>query len=434
MGTPSRPQVRQGWGAIVTAASTQASVRHARLCLPTTEEAGRTAVPHPRRVTAPRVVLYSHDTCGLGNIRRTLLLAETVRAEYPQASVLVVTGSPVIHAFRIPDGVDYVKLPTLDRTDADRYSPRFLHGGSSIMHLRRDILERTITGFDADLIVVDKRPSGIDGELAATLDALARRPRRPRLVLGIRDILDEPVRTRASLARSRAMETIAAHYDEVWIYGEPSIFDAVTEYAFPREVAARTKFCGYLKRPTIQGPRRAGPPRVLVTTGGGEDGMAILRAYLRDLIALPRAVALHSVIVCGPESAAADRATLRTEFGALADVELLDFDADMTPRYADADVVVSMAGYNTVCELLSFGKKAVLVPRSEPVREQLIRAELLAARGYFRMLRQDALVPGALMQDVLDVLAAPAVAHHIDLDGLPRIRERMRALLEPEAL
>lgn len=378
------------------------------------------------------MVLYSHDTCGLGNIRRTLLLAETIRSEYPRSSVLVVTGSPVIHAFRIPEGVDYVKLPTVDRTDADRYSPRFLNGAPSIMNLRRDILERTIMGFDADLIIVDKRPSGIDGELTGTLEALAARPRWPRLVLGVRDILDEPSKTRASMAKSRAMETIARYYDEVWIYGEPSIFDAVAEYGYPPEVAARTRYCGYLKRPTIQTSRPDGPPRVLVTTGGGEDGVAVLRAYLRDLIALPRAIALQSVVVCGPELAAAPRAALRAEFGSMPDVELLDFEGDMTRRYAEADVVVSMAGYNTVCELLSFGKRAVLVPRVAPVREQLIRAELLQARGYVRMLRPDALEPGALMALVLESLASPTPLHGVDLDGLPRIRQRLRALLDEE--
>lgn len=382
-----------------------------------------------RATVAPRIVLYSHDTCGLGNIRRTLLLAETVRSEYPQASVLVVTGSPVIHAFRIPDGVDYVKLPTLDRTDADRYSPRFLHGGSDIMALRRDILERTIVGFDADLIVVDKRPSGIDGELESTLEALSARTHRPRLVLGVRDILDEPARTRASWAKSHAMDTIARYYDEVWIYGERSIFDAVEQYGFSEDVAARTRFCGYLKRAVVQTPRQEGPPRVLVTTGGGEDGVAILRAYLNDLNALPRAVALQSAVVCGPELSMSARDALRREFGHLPDVELIDFEPDMTRRYAEADVVVAMAGYNTVCELLSCGKRAVLVPRAVPVREQLMRAQLLAARGYFRMLNPDQLRPGVLMQLVLDTLSAPVPAHAVDLEGLPRIRQRLRALL-----
>lgn len=383
-----------------------------------------------RQVHGPRILLYSHDTCGLGNIRRTLLLAETVRDEYPDASVLVVTGSPVIHAFRIPAGVDYVKLPTLDRTDADRYSPRFLGGAASIMSLRRDILERTIVGFDADLIVVDKRPSGIDGELETTLTAIEGMARRPRLVLGLRDILDEPKRTRASFEKSRAMETIARYYDEVWIYGERSIFDAVREYGFPDTVARRTRYCGYLKRPTVQITRPAGPPRVLVTTGGGEDGAAVLRAYLSDLVALPRAVQLRSVVVCGPDLPATARAALRAEFDGLSDVEMIDFEPDMTRRYAEADVVVSMAGYNTVCELLSYGRKAVLVPRATPVVEQLIRANLLAARGYFRMVAPGAVVPGALMRAVLDSLADPVRGHAVDLDGLPRIRARVRTLLE----
>lgn len=386
-----------------------------------------------RCVQTPRILLYSHDTCGLGNIRRTLLLAETLRDEYPDAPVLVVTGSPVIHAFRIPAGVDYVKLPTLDRTDADRYAPRFLGGVTSIMSLRRDILERTILAFDADLIIVDKRPAGIDGELDQALCALAGLERRPRLVLGVRDILDEPTLTKASLARSGAMDTIARYYDEVWIYGEPTIFDAVREYGFPDHVAARTRYCGYLRRETTAIERPAGPPRVLVTTGGGDDGEAVLRAYLQDLVALPRAVALRSVIVCGPEMASGTRTALRDEFGSLADVEIVDFEVDMTRRYAECDVVVSMAGYNTICELLSFRRKAVLVPRMVPVQEQLIRARLLAQRGLFRMLTPDALAAGALMATVRETLAGPTPAYDVDLDGLPRIRARVRALLEDQS-
>ncbi len=73
-----------------------------------------------------KILLYSHDTFGLGNIRRTLLLTQDLVNQYPKAAILIVTGSPMIHAFRIPDGVDYIKLPCLDRVDAERYEPRFL--------------------------------------------------------------------------------------------------------------------------------------------------------------------------------------------------------------------------------------------------------------------------------------------------------------------
>ena len=248
----------------------------------------------------PKILLYSHDTFGLGNIRRTLLLCEAIRQEYASASILIVTGSPMIHAFRIPEGVDYVKLPCLDRTDAERYEPRFLAARpDEVNRVRRAVLEESILGFSPDLMIVDKRAGGVDGELLETLRAL-RQARSTRLVLGIRDILDEPERTRRSLERSRAMDTIARYYDEVWIYGERSIFDPVKEYAFPEAVARRTYFCGYLKRPTQVTKRNGGPPRVLVTTGGGGDGSDLIQTYLDGLASLPRRIALRTTVVFGP--------------------------------------------------------------------------------------------------------------------------------------
>ena len=124
---------------------------------------------------SPKVLLYSHDTFGLGNIRRTLLLSQDLRAQYPKASILIVTGSPMIHAFRIPDGIDYIKLPCLDRVDADRYQPRFLSAcKAEVFRTRRAILSRSITSFVPDLVIVDKRPSGVDGELVDALRALRR--------------------------------------------------------------------------------------------------------------------------------------------------------------------------------------------------------------------------------------------------------------------
>ena len=217
----------------------------------------------------PKILLYSHDTFGLGNIRRTLLLSQALTDEFPTASILIVTGSPVIHAFRIPDGIDYIKLPSLDRINADHYEPRFLHeSAQEVKQTRQAILRTSILGFRPDLMIVDKRASGVDGELLETLQALRCEGLATRLVVGIRDILDEPDRTRLSLINTHTFEIIDDYYDEVWIYGTQAIFDAVKEYAFPDTVAGKTYYCGYLQRPTAPSNPPPGPPQVLVTTGG----------------------------------------------------------------------------------------------------------------------------------------------------------------------
>jgi predicted glycosyltransferase len=407
---------------------------HTQITTPTTNFHVATLSHNSWTLSAPKILLYSHDTAGLGNIRRTLLLAETLMTQYPAAAILIVTGSPMIHAFRIPDGIDYIKLPCLDRIDADRYEPRFLSTCTDeVKHTRKTILTNAILGFNPDLMIVDKRPAGVDGELLDALQAIQRRRLKTRLVLGIRDILDEPERTRTSLKRAGCFNTIEQYYDEVWIYGERTIFDAIREYAFPEAVARMTRYCGYLKRPTTLAPPHSGPPNVLVTTGGGGDGSDMIAAYLEGLLGLPRRLALRTTVVFGPQMPTSRRTVLQEQFGHMTDVTFVDFEADLTRRYAEADVVVSMAGYNTVCELLSFGRRAILVPRAEPVQEQLIRARLFAARGYFDMIEPQDLTPDNLMAKVLSSLAqGPHLDTPVDLDGLPRIHARVRALLTKE--
>lgn len=386
----------------------------------------------PAPLTNPKLLLYSHDTFGLGNIRRTLLLAQELIDQYPKAAVLLITGSQMIHSFRIPKGVDYIKLPCLDRIDVERYESRFLlECSEAVKRTRSAIIERTVLGFAPDLMIVDKRPAGVDGELTDTLAGLRERNFPTRLVLGIRDILDEPRKTRETLKNNRSFEIIRDYYDEVWIYGSQTIFDTVREYDFPEDIARITHYCGYLKRPTVATRRGDGPPHVLVTTGGGGDGSRMIQAYLEGLSNLPRNVALRSTVVFGPQMSAAAQSSFVDNFGYLTDVQFREFEPELTQLYAEADLVVSMAGYNTVCELLSSGSNAILVPRSEPVKEQLLRARLLSAEGLVEMVEPDELSPDTLITKVLASLH-PAVSRPIrfDLQGLPRIRERIRALLE----
>jgi predicted glycosyltransferase len=252
----------------------------------------------------------------------------------------------------------------------------------------------------------------------------------------VRDILDDPERTQRSLIDNHAFELIERYYDQVWIYGTSEVFNHTREYGYPKNILPKTYYCGYLQRPTEVSLAAGKSLRVLVTTGGGGDGGEITHAYLEGLQNLPRRIQLKSTIVFGPEMPAEKRAMLSKRYEHLEDVRFRDFEPDLTHRYAKADVVVSMAGYNTVCELLSFGKRAVLVPRDKPVREQLIRARRLSELGFFDMVEPAELTPERLMSQVLNTLEAPPKAMpKIDLGGLSSIRNLVRGLMtEQEVL
>jgi predicted glycosyltransferase len=73
----------------------------------------------------PRILFYSHDAYGMGNIRRTLAICEHLTKTMPNAAILIITGSPIIHSLQMPPRVDYVKLPCLTREDNESFSAKY---------------------------------------------------------------------------------------------------------------------------------------------------------------------------------------------------------------------------------------------------------------------------------------------------------------------
>jgi len=382
-----------------------------------------------------RILIYSHDTFGLGNIRRMLEIARHLVQESPEVSVLVITGSPMLHAFRIPDRIDYVKLPCLSRNVDGRYGARSLPLTlNALVRLRANLIRSAIDDFAPDLILVDKKPFGVEDELSGALVDLQSGGRRPKLVLLLRDILDSPEATMRVWRKNGYFEAIEAYYDQVLVVGSPEIFDLRREYQFPPFAAAKVRFCGYISRQLGLKSRadvRRGlgvpenQPLVLVTPGGGEDGHELIGTCLAGLKALPAQQRPRTHIVCGPEMSEARRSAIEELAAELPQVSLQDFSDDMMSLMGGADVVLAMGGYNTVCELLTLRKRAVLVPRVRPGIEQLMRAERMAGQGLVRLLHPDGLTPAALMDGLQAELAALAQRQHLPrfarLDGLARV-------------
>jgi predicted glycosyltransferase len=258
-----------------------------------------------------RILIYSHDTFGLGNIRRMLEIARHVVQARDDVSVLVITGSPMLHAFRIPAGIDYLKLPCLSRDVDGRYGSRSLP--LSLAHtvrLRANLIRAAVEDFEPDLILVDKKPLGVEDELADALSAITRSGKRPRLVLLLRDILDDAETTRGIWRRKGYFDAIESCYDEVLVVGSPEVYDLRREIRFPARAAAQVRYCGYIAREAGRRSREevraslgvpADAPLLLLTPGGGGDGQSLVVTGLAALAAMPASARPRALVVCGPE-------------------------------------------------------------------------------------------------------------------------------------
>jgi predicted glycosyltransferase len=388
----------------------------------------------------PRVLLYSHDTYGLGHFRRSLLLARAIAREMPEVSILCATGSPRSHSFPLPPRFDYLKLPSITKDAEGRYRSRVLDLTlPELRALRSRILRSAALAFRPDLVLVDQAVLGTEGEFLPGLRALRRRSPGTRLVFGSRDVIDAPERVIADWRKPGPREALRDLYDAIFVYGSPEVFDFPAEYRLPASVAGKVRFLGYLAPDPPPATREAaraalgieGRRMVLVTVGGGGDGDLLVRSWLKAL----RGAAdpgYDSIVVTGPLMSPRKRSTFREEAAAAPGVRLLEFSPNLPDLVAAADAVVSMAGYNAVCEAVWCRRPALFVPRSHPRLEQSLRAERFARLGLARVLDPDGLSPRALRGAVERLLSGDVPRPRIALDfqGGERAAREVAGLLE----
>ena len=255
-----------------------------------------------------------------------------------------------------------------------------------VRSVRASLLLAAVNSFRPTVVLVDKHPLGVGGELEPALERT--RAAGAGAVLGLRDVLDDPAAVHAEMCERGLFTHIARYYDRLLVYGQPDILDALREYAFPKEVAAMTCFCGYVvAAETAAGgkgsgngstasPTRRGRPHVLATAGGGEDGVALLAAFV-EAAARSR---WDAGVVSGPQCDPRDVHRL----GDLADragVDFRRFVPGLSSEFPTLDALVCMGGYNTLAEAAASGVSTVCVPRVRPRSEQLIRAQAFERLG-----------------------------------------------------
>ncbi|MCA9695354.1 MAG: hypothetical protein KC636_37590, partial [Myxococcales bacterium] len=386
---------------------------------------------------SPRLMVYSHDTFGLGHIRRCMNLIRAMSERMEDLSTLLVTGSPVAHKFELPPRTDYLKLPAVRKVAPDAYEPRSLGmSDEGILTLRRNLLLRTVRDYSPNLLLVDHSPTGMNGELRPVLEYLRETGSCTR-ILGLRDIIDSPDRVAKRWAEEKMLDVLERDYDHMVVYGSRDVYATADEYGLPDALRARTTYANYVSQGVAT--KTVAPEveerLVVVTIGGGDGGGdTLVRPFLQLLRDRKDELAIRAEVLLGPFAPP----ELRAELRALAEgspVVLHDFIPDPTPLFARAGLVISTAGYNVSAELIAHAQRALLIPRVVHRDEQLIRSRRLAELGLVDFLHPADATPDAIGERVLAALANPArplaearAANRVPLDGAERMAEFVEGL------
>jgi predicted glycosyltransferase len=388
------------------------------------------------RFSEVRILMYSHDTFGLGHLRRCRAIAHALVGQFKGVHVLIISGSQIAGAFDFKARVDFVKIPSVIKLNNGEYTSNGRHINiQETLEWRKEIIRSTAASFDPDLFIVDKEPLGLKGELLPTLEMLKQRG--CRLVAGLRDVMDDAPSPLAEWGRSDTLALMDRYYDDVWIYGPAGFWNPLAGLPVPPSLQKRLCYTGFLRRQTPAAQRSSLdnlPEHYLVATaGGGGDGAPLMQSVLgghgRD-----QQAQLPLVMVLGPFMRTDDREMIKSVASAMPKVHLIDFHPQTERLLAQTSGVVSMAGYNTFCEILSLDKPSLLVPQVKPRQEQLIRATRAAELGLVATVMPDEAADTDVMARHLLELPSRPKPHEAGagemLMGLERIRDEVRGYFE----
>ncbi|MFB0507233.1 MAG: glycosyltransferase family protein [Thermodesulfobacteriota bacterium] len=386
-----------------------------------------------------KILMYSHDTYGLGHIRRTMAIASHLRA--PHTNILILTGSPIVGRFALPDQIDFVRIPGMIKKTNEEYLPLSIKiNPQHALDIRKNIIKTTAKTFQPNLFIVDKEPLGLKREILPTLRWLRRSLPSTRTILGLRDIMDDASIIRKDWSEKGVYQVMDELYNEIWVYGIREFYDPIREYSIPESISRKMTFTGYIAR-KVPGKAAAsrikekyvhkdGKKLVVVTTGGGGDGYAMMDMFLSMLESETRPPSFKSVLITGPfmPKKESDEIIARSKKLGL---RTWRFYRGMEEILAAADLVVSMGGYNTVCEVLTQRTVSLIIPRETPRKEQLIRAQVLRGRNMVDYISMNSFSPQILRDKLLDLLRCPepykGAMSRFELTGLDVMSKRLQA-------
>ncbi len=386
-----------------------------------------------------RIVLYSPGMVGLGHIRRNVAIAEALSRSSLNPIILLIAENREAAAFQIPKGVDCVTLPAYRKDLDGQQSPRYLNIDlDHLIRIRSRIVASVIEEFAPHILIVDHLARGAFDELDGVLYRLKRK-HNTKCILGLRDILGDPEDVRKTWKDARTIETIRKFYDFICVYGDPKICNLITEYGLSSELQPKIRYMGYLNRraslpqaieqnhdpfPALNLPEGR---LALCLLGGGQDGKRLAESFA--MCRLPDN--MNGIIITGPFMSQDGRRRLYEIAANRPRLRVLQFIGEPILLLNRADLVVSMGGYNSVSEILSFEKRSLIVPRAKRAPEQSIRAERLHRFGLIDFLPSENLSPEAITSWLNGAEAsAIRVREQINMNGLECVSSLLKKLLQ----
>ena len=329
-----------------------------------------------------KILSYNSSARGSGQFVRSLKIAKIITSHFQKPEFLIIAGNSVLDQ-PVPERTKILRIPEIRKSVAGEYLSHSDKIATTFAD-RKLLIESTVRHYNPDVFLIDSRPSGLNGELSDIIHELKFHS-KCKIVLMLRDIVDDPEMVKNNWREQNVYYLIKEIFDKVIIFGNKETYNAVEQYNLTN-VGGKVFYVGYLNTGNdvqVKGNSKDDNEihgRILITVGGGFDGDTIINtvcAHINDFSAANN----HKYsfrIVLGSNSPL-DIHTLYHSYPNIVNTtRIISHSKYFGELISEAELVISMCGYNTATELTDSHKKIIFIPRTHSGREQLIRSDIFA--------------------------------------------------------
>ncbi len=369
---------------------------------------------------------------------------EIIRSLVKEFQVCFVSGGIPIADFEMPADLEIVHLPSIIEEAGELKSVDSSLPIETVKAIRCQMLLAAFEQFQPDCIITECFPFSkhkLKYELLPLLERAKAAPHSVKVVCSLRDLIMTQSRSPQFWAKryDKVCEWINHYYDLVLVHGDSQLLRLDEQFPQIDRLTCEVHYTGYV----AQSPPQQSPlpedhaalhqkvPTIVVSAGGGRFGYDLLNAVVQASVILEQQIPHHIYAFTGPFMPEEQASRLEAAAQDRPNVTLRQYTPHLLDYMAQADLSISLGGYNTTMNILRTGVRSLIFPGAaeEQTGEQTIRAEKLAEKGVLSVLSIDDLDGTRLAQRVQIALQQPPVPHSFNLQGADRSAVRLKALL-----
>ncbi|HAX86222.1 MAG TPA: glycosyl transferase [Cyanobacteria bacterium UBA11370] len=377
-----------------------------------------------------KVMFYCQHILGMGHLVRSM---EIVRGLSSNFQICFINGGEVIEGFEIPSSVQVVNIPAI-KTDSEFQELEVVDSSLNLEQaqiLRRNQLLNVFDQFQPDILIIELFPFGrrrFSFELIPLLEQA--KVLETKVVCSLRDI----VVTKQNQARheEKICRLMNQYFDLLLIHGDPVFVKLEESFSRLDDLSCDVHYTGYVAQPLPE-VSESQKPIILATVGGGRFGHELLECVVKTAPILKKKLPHHIQMFTGPFIPEDVFVKLQNLAVNQTNITVERYTPQLLTYMKQADLSISMSGYNTTMNILRTGVRSLLLPfTGNNDQEQTIRAEKLGQLGVVDVLQPDDLQPIQFAKKVITCLSKKPHSISFDFNGVENTAAYLHQLVQKQ--